>query len=370
MGNRTALFENHQQSGAKLVDFGGWDMPIQYTSLMEEHRAVREHAGMFDVSHMTIVDISGSDAKAWLRKLLANDVARLHPNQALYTGMLNEDAGVIDDLIVYHRDNGYRLVVNCATREKDLTWMQSHQAGFDVTLKERSDLSIIAVQGPEAMATLAPLLLNDPDINEDSLTALKPFYAMETDRLFIGRTGYTGEDGVEIMLSHEAARQLWDSLLAAGVKPAGLGARDTLRLEAGMNLYGHDMDESISPLAANMAWTICWEPEDRDFIGRTALQAQREQRQDDASRLMLKGLVMEERGVLREGLTVHCQLDDGSEAQGQITSGTFSPTLKHSIALARIPANTASCEVELRNKRIPVRIVRPGFVRFGKKVFD
>lgn len=370
MGKRTALFENHQQSGAKLVDFGGWDMPIQYTSLMEEHRAVREKAGMFDVSHMTIVDIDGPDAKAWLRKLLANDVARLHPNQALYTGMLNDEAGVIDDLIVYHRSNGYRLVVNCATREKDLAWMNSHLTGFDVTLTERPDLSIIAVQGPEALAILAPLLLDNPDLDKDSLANLKVFYAMENGSLFIGRTGYTGEDGVEIMLPHDEARQLWDALLAAGVKPAGLGARDTLRLEAGMNLYGHDMDESISPLAANMAWTVCWEPEDRDFIGRSALEAQRQQRQADASRLMLKGLVMEERGVLREGLTVHCQLDDGSEAQGEITSGTFSPTLKHSIALARIPANTASCEVELRNKRIPVRVVRPGFVRFGKKVFD
>lgn len=370
MGNRTALFENHLQSGAKLVDFGGWDMPIQYTSLMEEHRAVREHAGMFDVSHMTIVDISGPDAKAWLRKLLANDVARLNPNQALYTGMLNEEAGVIDDLIVYHRDNSYRLVVNCATREKDLAWMQGHLADVDVTLTERSDLSIIAVQGPEAITILAPILPGFSGIHEDSLTALKPFYAMEADPLFIGRTGYTGEDGVEVMLPHETARQLWDALLSAGVKPAGLGARDTLRLEAGMNLYGHDMDESISPLAANMAWTVCWEPEDRHFIGRDALQAQRQQRQDDPARLLLKGLVMEERGVLREGLTVHCQLEDGGEAQSKITSGTFSPTLKHSIALARIPANTVSCEVELRNKRIPVRVVRPGFVRFGKQIFE
>jgi len=370
VGKRTALFENHQQSGAKLVDFGGWDMASQYSSLMEEHRAVREQAGMFDVSHMTIVDITGPDAKPWLRHLLANDVERLHPNQALYTAMLNDEAGVIDDLIVYQRSSGYRLVVNCATREKDLAWMNSHLANFDVTLTERSDLSIIAVQGPQALSILAPLLLNYSSLTEDSLSGLKPFYAIEADSVFVGRTGYTGEDGAELMLPHHDAQRLWDELLSAGVKPAGLGARDTLRLEAGMNLYGHDMDETVSPLAANMAWTVVWEPEERQFIGRAALEAQREQRQEQPSRQVLKGLVMETRGVLREGLTVHCQLDDGSEAQGLITSGTYSPTLKHSIALARIPANTTSCEVELRNKRIPVRIVRPGFVRFGKKVFD
>lgn len=371
MGNRTPLFSRHQDADARLVDFGGWDMPIQYTSLIEEHNAVRTHAGVFDVSHMTIVDVSGADSERWLRYLLANDVARLKNNgQALYTGMLNEQGGVIDDLIVYRMEQGYRMVVNCATREKDLQWMQQHLDGFTVELLERPELAILAIQGPAALAITADVLqtLHQTELAGAPAT-LKPFTALVSSEWMVARTGYTGEHGVEIMLPGDAAGELWDALLKAGVKPIGLGARDTLRLEAGMNLYGHDMDESISPLSANMSWTIAWEPADRQFIGRKALE-QHKQQLADGQLPVLTGLVMTERGVLREGLRLECQMADGSTRDGIITSGTFSPTLKHAIALARIPSGAQQCAADIRGKLIPVRMVKPGFVRHGKKVFD
>lgn len=375
MGLRTALFEKHVEAGARIVDFGGWDMPIQYDSLINEHHAVRQHAGVFDVSHMTIVDVTGPDAEKWLRFLLANDVARLkETGHALYSGMLTEQAGVIDDLIVYRMAWGFRLVVNCATREKDLAWMNKQLAGFDAQLSERPELAILAVQGPSAINIVMDLLNRKGGLSAAAqVGGLKNFSGAELGSWFIARTGYTGENGVEIMLPNIEAPGIWDDLLAAGVKPIGLGARDTLRLEAGMNLYGHDMDESISPLSANMAWTIAWEPADRDFIGRSALQSQREALQR-GELPTLCGLVMEERGVLREGLRVQCTFSDGKVSDGVITSGTFSPTLKHGIALARIPsgsekAELTRCEVDIRGKLIPVRLVKPGFVRLGKKVF-
>ncbi len=375
MGLRTALFEKHVEAGARIVDFGGWDMPIQYDSLINEHHAVRQHAGVFDVSHMTIVDVTGADDKKWLRFLLANDVARLKENgHALYSGMLTEQAGVIDDLIVYRMAWGFRLVVNCATREKDLAWMNKQLKGFDAQLTERPELAILAVQGPAAINIVMDLLNRKGGLSAAAqVGSLKNFSGAELGSWFIARTGYTGENGVEIMLPNTEAPGIWDDLLAAGVKPIGLGARDTLRLEAGMNLYGHDMDESVSPLSANMAWTIAWEPADRDFIGRSALQHQREAQQR-GELPTLSGLVMEERGVLREGLRVQCTFADGAVSDGVITSGTFSPTLKHGIALARIPSNPKNaaltqCEVDIRGKLIPVRLVKPGFVRLGKKVF-
>jgi aminomethyltransferase len=375
VGLRTALFEKHVEAGARIVDFGGWDMPIQYDSLINEHHAVRQHAGVFDVSHMTIVDVTGADDKKWLRFLLANDVARLKENgHALYSGMLTEQAGVIDDLIVYRMAWGFRLVVNCATREKDLAWMNKQLKGFDAQLTERPELAILAVQGPAAINIVMDLLNRKGGLSAAAqVGSLKNFSGAELGSWFIARTGYTGENGVEIMLPNTEAPGIWDDLLAAGVKPIGLGARDTLRLEAGMNLYGHDMDESVSPLSANMAWTIAWEPADRDFIGRSALQHQREAQQR-GELPTLSGLVMEERGVLREGLRVQCTFADGAVSDGVITSGTFSPTLKHGIALARIPSNPKNaaltqCEVDIRGKLIPVRLVKPGFVRLGKKVF-
>ena len=370
MGHQTVLYSRHVEAGARIVDFGGWDMPVQYQSLMDEHHAVRQHAGMFDVSHMTILDVSGPDAERWLRYLLANDVARMQVGQALYSAMLNHEGGVVDDLILYRRpDASYRLITNCATRAKDLAWMETHRAGYDIDITEQTGLAIIAVQGPAALTTVTELLARRGATAEAAeLAKLKPFFSLEFGSWFLSRTGYTGENGLEILLPNDDAPALWDDLVAAGVQPVGLGARDTLRLEAGLNLYGHEMDETVSPLSANMGWTIAWEPADRDFIGRTAVEQAR-QAFADGQLPVLAGLVLEERGVLREGLRVECTLSDGSRVDGVLTSGTFSPTLKHSIALARIPADAQSCAVEMRGKLVPVRRVQPGFVRQGKRIF-
>ncbi len=362
MGQRTSLYQKHLDSGAKMVDFGGWDMPINYGSQIEEHNQVRTAAGAFDVSHMTVVDIAGQDAEKYLRRLLSNDVLKLDAQgRALYSAMLTHDGGVVDDLIVYKMSFGYRLVVNCATRSKDLAWMIEHSRGYQVSIEERPRLAILAIHGPGSIDAVCQVL--DAD-QAEAVMALKNFTGVELGDYFIARTGYTGEKGVELIFPDADAPQLWDKLLAVGVKPVGLGARDTLRLEAGMNLYGHDMDESISPLAANMEQTITWQPDDRDFIGREAVTSHKQQQA--AGKLgKLVGLVLETRGVLREGQAV--QTDTGT---GIITSGSFSPTLKHSIALARIPSDSTSCQVDLRGTLTAVRIVKPNFVRFGKKVFE
>lgn len=357
MGQRTPLYDQHLALGAKMVDFGGWDMPLHYGSQVEEHHQVRRDCGVFDVSHMTVVDVSGSQAKAYLQHLLANDVERLQDlGKALYSGMLNADGGVIDDLIVYLTVEGYRVVVNAATRDKDLAWMQAQTAGFDVQIIERSELAMLAIQGPHARAKAAELV----SASRAALIAeLKPFQGFADGDWFIARTGYTGEDGLEIVLPLEQAPGFFNELVGAGIAPIGLGARDTLRLEAGMNLYGQDMDESVSPLAANMAWTIAWEPAGRAFVGRSALEAQRAA----GPQPKLVGLVLEERGVLRAHQVVRVE----GIGDGEITSGSFSPTLGKSIALARVPAATGErAEVEIRGKWYPVRVVRPNFVRHGK----
>ncbi|PTU79733.1 glycine cleavage system aminomethyltransferase GcvT [Pseudomonas indoloxydans] len=351
MGQRTPLYDLHVALGAKMVDFGGWDMPLHYGSQVEEHHQVRRECGVFDVSHMCVVDVSGEQAQAYLQRLLANDVARLQtPGKALYSAMLNEQGGVIDDLIVYLTGSsspapGYRLVLNAGTRDKDLAWMHAQTAEFAVEVRERRDLAVLAIQGPKARAAL---------IHE-----LKPFQGLPEADWFIARTGYTGEDGLEIVLPAAEVVPFFNDLVGAGISPIGLGARDTLRLEAGMNLYGQDMDEQVSPLAANMAWTIAWEPAARDFIGRMPLEAQRAV----GCPSKLVGLVLEERGVLRAHQVVRV---DGI-GDGEITSGSFSPTLNKSIALARVPAATGDrAEVEIRGKWYPVRVVRPSFVRNGK----
>ena len=362
MGQQTSLYQKHLDSGAKMVDFGGWDMPINYGSQIEEHNQARTAAGAFDVSHMTVVDIGGQDGEKYLRYLLANDVIKLdEAGRALYSAMLNHEGGVVDDLIVYKMSFGYRLVVNCATRSKDLAWMIEHSRGYQISIEERPRLAILAIHGPESIDAVCKVLNAE---QAAAVTALKNFRGIELGDYFIARTGYTGEKGVELIFPESDAPQLWDKLLAVGVKPVGLGARDTLRLEAGMNLYGHDMDDSTSPLAANMEQTISWEPEEREFIGREAVSNHKKQ-QADGQLPKLVGLVLESRGVLREGQVV--QTDSGT---GIITSGSFSPTLKHSIALARIPAGSTNCRVDLRGTLTPVRIVTPNFVRFGKKVFE
>lgn len=361
MGSRTPLYDCHLAAGAKMVDFGGWDMPLHYGSQLEEHHQVRRDVGMFDVSHMTVVDVEGAEAKVYLQRLLANDVARLTTmGKALYSGMLNEQGGVIDDLIVYLTEFGYRVVVNAATRDKDLAWMNRQAEAFAVTLTERDDLAMLAVQGPRALE-IAQAVVNDS--RKALISLLAVFQGLPEGEWFIARTGYTGEDGLEIMLPASEAPALWDALVAAGCKPCGLGARDTLRLEAGMNLYGSDMDESISPLAANMAWTIAWEPAERDFIGRQVLEAQKVA--GDQPKLV--GLVLNERAVLRG----HQKVIVDGVGEGEITSGSFSPTLGCSIALARVPRATGErAQVDIRGKLLEVRVVKPGFVRHGKAVFE
>jgi aminomethyltransferase len=358
MGRKTPLYEMHQAMGARLVDFAGWDMPIHYGSQIEEHHAVREDAGMFDVSHMTVVDLRGEQTRAFLRYLLANNIDKLQqPGKALYSCLLNEQGGVIDDLIVYFMDESwFRLVVNSATRDKDLEWIARHASTSDVRVIERQELAMIAVQGPKAREK-ALASLDEP--KRRIAEGLGQFYGAEMGDWFIARTGYTGEDGFEIMLPGDDAPAFWQAMHEAGVRPCGLGSRDTLRLEAGMNLYGSDMDESFSPLVSGLGWTVGWDPAERDFIGRAALQAERET--GPAQRFV--GLLLEDKGVLRN----HQKVVVDAAGTGEITSGSFSPTLGRSIALARVPAATGErCQVEIRGKLLAARVVKPPFVRNGK----
>ena len=362
MGSKTPLFDKHNESGARIVDFGGWDMPLHYGSQKQEHHAVRQNAGVFDVSHMTIVDLSGERVRAFLQYLVANDVAKLKDyGKALYTCMLNADGGVIDDLIIYFMgDTDYRLIVNAATRDKDLAWIREHAAAFDVAVEERAELAMVAVQGPNARKLAAPCIDSE---HRDAALALLPFNGLQAGNVFIARTGYTGEDGWEICMPAADAASVWDGLLAAGVAPCGLGARDTLRLEAAMNLYGTDMDDGVSPLEAGLNWTIAWEPADRDFIGRGPLQALRE----STDRQRFVGLLLEDRGVLRN----HQKVVVEGIGEGEITSGGFSPTIGKSIALARVPAGDYDrAQVDVRGKLLNVRIVKTPFVRNGQIRID
>lgn len=353
MSKRTALYDEHLAAGGKMVDFAGWQMPLNYGSQIAEHQAVREGAGMFDVSHMTVVDVAGAGARDFLRRLVANDIDKLaEVDRALYGALLNEAGGVIDDLIVYRRREDYRCVVNASTRDKVLAWFAAN-ADAELEINER-ELAMVAVQGPRAIELISTVFgLNDLD-------ALPVFACCHHQDWMIARTGYTGEDGVEVILPDSEAVELWSKLLDAGVQPAGLGARDTLRLEAGLNLYGQDMDESTSPLVSNMAWTVAFEPAEREFIGRSALEAER----DRGVEHRLTGLVLEEKGVVRHDQRVATDCGDGV-----ITSGIFSPTLGYSIALARVPkAAKGACQVEVRGKLKTARLVRPPFVRNGKRV--
>ena len=358
MTQQTVLNPTHRALGAKMVDFGGWDMPIHYGSQIDEHHQVRRDTGMFDVSHMTVVDLEGARVREFLRHLLANSVDKLQkPGKALYSCMLNPQGGVIDDLIVYFMsETWFRMVVNASTRDKDLAWLGEQARSFDVRVNERPELGIVAVQGPNARAKVAGLLVEG---ERESVMKLGRFAArkgkaMSGAELFIARTGYTGEDGFEVIVPNEAITGFWNALLEAGVKPAGLGARDTLRLEAGMNLYGQDMDEAVSPFEAALDWTIALD-EGRDFIGRAALEAQRAA---GVPRRMV-GLVMDEKGVLRHGQKV---LTDAGE--GEILSGTFSPTIGKAIAFARVPAAASDAvRVDIRGREVPVRVVKFPFVR-------
>jgi aminomethyltransferase len=359
---RTPLYELHQQSGAKLVDFAGWEMPINYGSQVTEHNIVRQSAGIFDVSHMGVLDITGPDVAAFLRHALANDVAKLKASgSALYTCMLNPMGGVIDDLIVYWlAEDWYRIVLNASRRDVDFNWLSQLAADFDVTLALKPELCILAVQGPEAIAKVSQVLGKQWS---EKIAQLKLFKAAIHDDIQIARTGYTGEDGIEAIMPQDQALKFWRELLEVGVKPCGLGARDTLRLEAGLNLYGSDMDEHITPYEANLAWTVSMKDEARDFVGKEALQKQKEHGIEH----QLVGLVMEERGILRNHQKVFIEGD----GEGEITSGSFSPTLGCSVALARLPkAIEGKVFVDRRGAQVPVRVVKPPFVRNGKKVFE
>lgn len=359
MPQRTPLYDAHLAAEGKVVDFAGWEMPVHYGSQVEEHHAVRTDSGMFDVSHMTVVDLKGTDVRAFLSQLVANDVAKLQAaGKALYTCMLDEQGGVIDDLIIYFMaEDWFRLVVNAGTRDKDMAWINKQAEGKNLTVTERTELAMIAVQGPNAREKAHGLLSQSL---AGAAAELVPFSAASEGELFVGRTGYTGEDGYEIVLPATDAPAFWQGLLDAGVRPCGLGARDTLRLEAGMNLYGSDMDESSTPLESGLGWTIAMK-DDRDFIGRAALQAQK----DGGVPRKMVGLVLEGRGVLRSHQAVLC---DGQEV-GEVTSGTWSPTLEQSIALARVSADCGDqVDIQIRNKQVPARVVKYPFVRNGQSL--
>ena len=362
MLKKTVLNSAHRALGARMVDFGGWDMPVNYGSQIEEHHAVRRDCGMFDVSHMCPVDAVGPDVRAFLSRLVANDVAKLQVSgKALYAAMLNDAGGVIDDLIIYFlSETRFRIVVNAGTAEKDLAWMQAKLAEWklDVSITQRRDgnnaLGIIAVQGPNARQKVWQVLPQSKTATE----GLKAFFAAEVDQYFIASTGYTGEDGYEIMLPSNEAEALWTALNKVGVAPCGLGARDTLRLEAGMNLYGQDMDETVSPLDAGLAWTVSLNTE-RDFVGKSALTANGQKRQ-------FLGLILQDKGVLRGHQQVITK-----QGNGEITSGSFSPTLQQSIALARLPLGVQigdEVEVDIRGKLLKAKVVKPVFARNGKAV--
>ncbi len=362
MDKKTVLNETHREMGARMVPFGGWDMPVHYGSQIEEHHAVRRDAGMFDVCHMTVVDLRGARVRLFLQHLLANDVGKLKtPGKALYSCMLRDDGGVIDDLIVYFvTEDWFRMVVNAATTDKDVAWMRQQAAAYEVAVEPRFDLGMVAIQGPNARAKVEALL--PPDLREAAM-ALKPFSAAHAGDWFVGRTGYTGEDGFEVILPERDTPNFWCALAGAGVRPCGLGARDTLRLEAGMNLYGTDMDEGQTPLTSGLAWTVAFEPAERDFIGRSALEKQ----QAAGSLPAFTGLVLSGQGVLRSDQ----RLFDGERAVGKTTSGGFSPSLDRSIALARVAADSGGeLTVDIRGRRLPVRRVTMPFFRNGKACID
>ena len=344
-----------------MVDFHGWSMPINYGSQINEHNCVRENCGIFDVSHMTILDFEGEDVEQFVRTLIANDVKKLSETyEGLYSAMLNDNGGVIDDLIAYKLENGYRLVVNCATRGEDLKWISEKAKNYSVQMEERDDLSMVAIQGPKSSEVLS----NCPAPIVRELESKKKQQGVYGNDMFATKTGYTGENGFEVILPHAHAVGLWRNAIKAGAQPIGLGARDTLRLEAGMNLYVFEMDDSISPFECNMAWTVDFSDEERKFYGKEALT----RILNDDKQYELVGLMLEERAILRQGQKVYFDAD--KELEGVVTSGTYSPTLKKPIALARIPSISAkSCFTEMRGKEVFAKIGSPRFIREGKEIF-
>jgi aminomethyltransferase len=353
---QTPLNAAHRDLGAKMVDFGGWDMPVNYGSQIDEHHQVRNDAGMFDVCHMRVVDMKGEGVRVFLKYLLANNADKITlPGKALYSAMLRPDGGVIDDLIIYFMtEQWFRIVVNAGTADKDIAWMKQQAATHtpNLVITSRDDLAMVAVQGPNARTKVWQVLPQ----TQASTEGLQNFQAADCGEYFIARTGYTGEDGFEVLLPKENVGAFWYALNKAGVKPIGLGARDTLRLEAGMNLYGQDMDESVNPLESGMGWTVDLKSE-RDFIGKAALLANPPTRK-------LVGLILLDRGMLRGHQKVVT-----AQGNGEITSGSFSPTLEKSIALARVPKDVQigdSVQVEIRDKLLNATVVKYPFARNGK----
>ena len=357
---KTSLFDMHLQCKGKMVNFHGWSLPIHYGSQLQEHHVVRNKVGIFDVSHMSITDILGRDSYKYLRWLLANDVAKLaQPDTALYSVMLNEEGGILDDLLVYFLDkNHYRIIANCSTQEQNIKWMTQQAKGFDIELQPISALSILALQGPDSALCAERLVGKD-------VAALPVFCGKRIDDIYVSRTGYTGEDGFELVMPSSMVPVFWEKSIHAGIQPCGLGARDTLRLEAGMNLYGNDMDQSVGPFSSNLGWSVALTSDDRDFCGRSVMERQRAKMNN-----ILVGVILQKGGILRRNQQIYT--DDGS--QGIITSGAFSPTLQHSVALARIPIALTQHKhqrvyVKIRTHTLAVEIGTPRFVRKGRVIF-
>ena len=358
MSNKTELHDTHIKMNGKMVDFTGWTLPIHYGSQINEHKIVRSDAGMFDVSHMMITDIKGKDAKPYLLHILANNIDRLkEPGKALYSCILNETAGIIDDLIIYYiNDTHYRMITNAGTRDKNKKWFAETAKEYDIAFNTRDDLATIAIQGPNARKKTCSIL---PSEVQQQAEQLPPFSSLSHKNWFIARTGYTGEDGFEVILPNEEIVDFWNKLHQAGVTPVGLGARDTLRLEAAMSLYGTDMDEKISPLECGLSWTIAWQPVERDFIGRRALTKIRSQI-DNQVRI---GILLPSKGILRNGQKVYMN----NKEIGFITSGSYSPIIGKSIALARINNDSkGEYSVDIRGKKFPVQKVKLPFIMNGK----
>ncbi|SAL18031.1 glycine cleavage system aminomethyltransferase T [Caballeronia sordidicola] len=363
----TPLHATHIALNARMVDFGGWDMPVNYGSQIDEHHAVRTDAGMFDVSHMRVVDFTGDKAREFFKYAIANNVDKLTvPGKALYSCLLNPEGGVIDDLIVYYfADDNFRVVVNAGTAEKDIAWFGhlNAEGGFGLTITPRRDFAIVAVQGPNAREKVWQVL---PE-TRDATAELKPFNAVQFPEsslggVMIARTGYTGEDGFEVVVPATQVEKFWNALVALGVKPAGLGARDTLRLEAGMNLYGQDMDDTVSPLDAGLSWTVDLNDKNRAFVGRAALEA-------NGSKARFVGLILQKENGRAGGVLRAHQKVVTADGEGEITSGTFSPSMQESIAFARVPASVKpgdQVHVVIRDKQLPASVVKLPFVRNGK----
>lgn len=353
---RTPLYEAHRRLGAKLVEFSGWEMPIQYTSIVEEHHAVRSSVGIFDVSHMGEIEISGRDALDLVQKLITNDASVLKEYQVLYSPMCYESGGTVDDLLVYRLPDRFLLVVNAANTEKDFAWVQRNARGFSATVRDASaDYGQIAIQGPQAEAFLQPF-------TQCSLRELRYYWATHT-RVFdsdvlLSRTGYTGEDGFEVYAQPQIVVHIWEELLRAGAKPIGLGARDTLRFEAGLPLYGHELDEQTTPVEAGLGWAV--KEKSCDYNGKAVLLAQKRQ----GPKKKLIGLKMLEPGVPRQGYKIFAD----SKEVGVVTSGTFAPSVNAFLAMGFVTTDTAAVwEIEIRGQRKRAQITKLPFYRGSVK---